>query len=46
VRYVGESHAPMLYSRANVTDYLNRLVRWFGTYLSDSSSHAASDSLR
>jgi dipeptidyl aminopeptidase/acylaminoacyl peptidase len=46
VRYVGESHAPMLYSRANVTDYLNRLVRWFGTYLSDSSSHAASDPVR
>ena len=46
VRYVGEGHGPMLYSRANVTDYLNRLVRWFGTYLSDSSSHAASDTLR
>lgn len=46
VRYVGESHGPMAYSRANVTDYLNRLVRWFGTYLSDSSSHATPDSIR
>lgn len=46
VRYVGEGHGPMLYSRANVTDYLNRLVRWFGTYLSDSSSHATPDALR
>ncbi len=46
VRYVGEGHGPMLYSRANVADYLNRLVRWFGTYLSDSSSHATPDSLR
>lgn len=33
VRYGGEGHEPMAYSRANVMDYLNRVVRWFDAYL-------------
>lgn len=33
VRYGGEGHGPMMYSRANVIDYLHRVVRWFDTYL-------------
>lgn len=46
VRYVGEGHGPMAYSRANVTDYLNRLVRWFGTYFADSSGSSEPGTLR
>lgn len=46
VRYVGEGHGPMYYSRANVTDYLNRLVRWFGTYFADSSGSSEPGTLR
>ncbi len=33
VRYEGEGHGPMYYSRANLTDYLNRLLRWFSEFL-------------
>ena len=37
VRYGGEEHQPMKYSAANLADWMNRVVRWFDTYLGTGS---------
>lgn len=37
VRYGGEEHQPMKYSAANRADWMQRVVRWFDTYLGTGS---------
>jgi dipeptidyl aminopeptidase/acylaminoacyl peptidase len=37
VRYGGEGHQPMKYSAANQADWMQRVVRWFDTYLGTES---------